>query len=506
MDAILLKADTEQAMKLRFTIAALLVCAGLGVAHADIIYLNTGGVLKGKIVKSDDSEITVQTKHGETTISRDDIGKIEACESVAQLYYDKLDKLEQGKAEPHFKLGQWLKRINEPALARDEYEKAIIINPDHAGARAQLGYIKKGGKWVKKDAKPKTPKVIVKRGKKKPKEPADEHNLLSGASEETKKLINKLASAVKSEREEALKKLAELFRWGDVRAVQAYMRYREAKLIITLQQHEGEILNLLHGQLDQDLRDRQLRWFNRYNKATTMRERRHACKTLGMLLKGELAGLKKMTAENAANALDKRTDLITFLKETQAWLKDKNEFTTEFGTCLTDTYRAVLWARAGKEKRSARYAAKLDSFDKYLVRIILSWHLEEKSARAAKEMLTDINSLRETEKLGKLKMNAIASKAALGHARDMFVNQFFSHTSPTFGTPDYRLQRQFSLKVNWKTSTEGELISKRSSVAAVAFNEWARDKSVRETLLSKEWKSVGIANLGSYWVVILLRK
>jgi uncharacterized protein YkwD len=121
-------------------------------------------------------------------------------------------------------------------------------------------------------------------------------------------------------------------------------------------------------------------------------------------------------------------------------------------------------------------------------------------------MLTDINSLRETEKLGKLKMNVIALKAALGHARDMFVNQFFSHTSPTFGTPDYRLQRQFSLKVNWKTSTEGELISKRSSVSRVVLYEWARDKSAKEILLGKEWKSVGIANLGTYWVVIFLGK
>ena len=118
-------------MKITSAAAAFLFCVILQAAHADIIYLNTGGVVKGKVVKDDGSEITIQTKHGQTTISRDDIDRIEECESVAQLYYDKLEKLPAGDADAHFKLGKWLEGINEPQLAKDEFEKAIILNPDH---------------------------------------------------------------------------------------------------------------------------------------------------------------------------------------------------------------------------------------------------------------------------------------------------------------------------------------------------------------------------------------
>jgi hypothetical protein len=243
------------------------VCLALAtVAHADIVYLNTGGVVKGRIIRSDDSEITVRTEHGETTVSRDEVEKIEECESVADLYYEKLEKVEQGSAQAHFDLGAWLKSINEPELARDEFEKAIIIDGDHSGARSELGYVRKGDKWVKKDAKPLAPRVVVKRGKPKEEDPADEHNLLSGATQEVRKLIGKLDSTLESEREEALQKLAAVFRHGDVQAVGEYMRYREAKIITSLQWQEGEILNLLHGQLDEDLYDREVRWFERFTE------------------------------------------------------------------------------------------------------------------------------------------------------------------------------------------------------------------------------------------------
>lgn len=494
-------------MKALSAICLIAICTAQATARADIIYLNTGGVVKGKVVKDDGSEITIRTKHGQTTISRDDIDRIDECESVAQLYYDKLEKLPAGDADAHFKLGKWLESIHEPQFASDEFEKTVILNPDHKAARAELGYVKKDGKWVKKDAKPKTPKVVVKKAGKKPEDaPSDEHNLLTGASKEVKALVAKLNSASAAEREDALKKLLDLRRWGDMRPVQEYMRYREAQMIITLQQYEGEILNLLPGQLDGDVRERQSRWFKRFKEAKGMRERLHSYKTLEMLLKDELAGLKKLGKDQAGNVLGEYAKLGVFLKETQGWLKERKQVTTEFGTCLTDVHRAALWARAGDEKKSLQFASKLEALDKYMLRIVFSWSLEEESSEAAKKMLSQLNSLREADKLPEVKLNELASKAAMGHARDMYVNEFFSHISPTFGTPTFRLQRQFSLKVNWKSDTEGELISKSSSSCWAVCKEWLSDKSAKETLLGKDWKSVGIANLGTHWVVIFLRK
>lgn len=474
-------------MRVVWTAVVLSLCLIQQSAQADIVYLNTGGVVKGEVIKDDGSEITIRTKHGETTISRDDIDRIEECESVEQLYYDKLEKLPGGDADAHFKLGEWLDNINEPQLAKDEFEKAIILKPEHEAARAKLGYVKRSGKWVRKDAKRKKPEVVVKKTAGKPEdEPSDEHNLLTGASKEVKALVTKLDSTSKTEREDSLKKLLDLRRWGDMRPVQEYMRYREAQLIITLQQYEGEILNLLPGQLDEDVRERQTRWFKRFKEAGGMRERLHSYKTLELLLKDELAGLKKLGKEQAGSVLGEHAKMLVFLKETQGWLKERKQVTTEFGTCLAEAHRAALWARAGDEKKSSEFAEKLEALDKYMLRIVVSWGLEDESDEAAKKMLSQLNSLRETEKLPELKMSELASKAALGHARDMYVNEFFSHISPTFGTPAYRLQRQYSLKVNWKSDTEGELISKSSSSCWAVCKEWLSDKAAKEILLGKE--------------------
>lgn len=492
-------------MKLRTITASVLLCLLACGAGADIIYLNTGGVVKGRIVESDDSEITVHTKHGQTTISRDDVDRIEACESVSALYYDKLEKLKQDDAQSHFTLAQWLKRINEPEFARDEFEKTIIIDPDHSGARAALDYIKKDNQWVRRDANPKKPRVVVNRTKK-DEEPADEHNLLGAASDEVKKLIKKLDSAIESEREEALGKLAEVYRWGDVQAVGEYMRYREAQLITLLQQQEGDILNLLHGQLDEDLHERQARWFQRHKSASTMRERLHAWKTLDLLLKNELALLKQLTGEQAKKTLTRHASLVVLLGETQQWLKKKEEFTTEFGTCLTDVYYGILHARAGDGKRASERAKELESLEKYLIRTVLSWQMEEKSAGLTKEMLSLLNAFRENKGLARLRLHEVASKAAVGHARDMYIHEYFGHTSPTFGTPAYRLQRWYSIKVGWKTEEEGELISKRSYLPTGAFNEWLGKESARATILGKDWQSVGMGALGDCWVIILLRR
>jgi len=472
--------------------------------QADIIYLNTGGVIKGKIIESDDSAITVRTKHGETELSRDDIDRIEECESVSQLYYDKLDKLPEKDAEAHYKLARWLDKINEPELANDEYDKTIILDPDHSGARSKLGYIKKGNAWIKKDSPPRQSRIKVnKRDKQDSQNVPDEHNLLSGTSDDARKAIKKLDSPLKSEREEALKTLAGLHKYGDVQAVQEYMRYREARLIVSLQQMEGGILNLLHGQLDEDLRERQTRWFERFREAGSMRERLHSWKTLDLLLKEELSQLKKLSKQDCEKILESHKNKLVFLEETSSWLKSKDVITTEFGSCLTDVYFALLNVRAGKVKKSQEFTEKLEPFDKYLYRIVTSWHLESKSGLLCTEMMGFINSLRESKGLSKLRIDENASKAAMSHARDMYVNEFFSHTSPTFGTPLFRLQRNFALKPGWKSETEGELISKHSSLPSAVFNEWMGKE--KDKLLNKDWTAAGIACLDNLWVVVFLK-
>ncbi|HZV00970.1 MAG TPA: hypothetical protein VFF73_29915, partial [Planctomycetota bacterium] len=62
--------------RVALTIASLLLT--VGVARADVVYLSSGGVVKGTIVKETADSITVKTPGGSTSIiPRNDIERIE---------------------------------------------------------------------------------------------------------------------------------------------------------------------------------------------------------------------------------------------------------------------------------------------------------------------------------------------------------------------------------------------------------------------------------------------
>jgi hypothetical protein len=121
-----------------------------GVARADVIYLNSGGIVKGTIVSENDRSITVKTPGGSTSvISRDEIERIEKGASPEAMYQERLKKIPLGDAEGHYQLGLWLKKINVANLARDEFQKTIMLDPEHKFARDELGYVHdRFGNWV----------------------------------------------------------------------------------------------------------------------------------------------------------------------------------------------------------------------------------------------------------------------------------------------------------------------------------------------------------------------
>ena len=128
------------------SVVLILCCA---VASGDVIYLNTGGVVKGKITERNMDSIVVVTEQGnKTTILLEDIEKIEEGASVEEMYKEKLSKIKEGDAEGHYQLGMWLKKVNYHKEAKEEFEKAIILNPDHRFARAELGYVERKDGWA----------------------------------------------------------------------------------------------------------------------------------------------------------------------------------------------------------------------------------------------------------------------------------------------------------------------------------------------------------------------
>jgi tetratricopeptide (TPR) repeat protein len=125
------------------------LCAG--AARADTIYLANGGKLEGTIIKEEPDKVTIKTKYGTQTIDRMDIDRVDASKSERELYEEKKAQIEDNDAEGFYRLGLWCKENGLEQQAEAEMERVLEIDPDHDGARAELGYQKYEGEWLTED-------------------------------------------------------------------------------------------------------------------------------------------------------------------------------------------------------------------------------------------------------------------------------------------------------------------------------------------------------------------
>lgn len=118
------------------------------ICDGDVIYLNTGGVVKGKIIERDIDKLVVRTPYGLTTIPADDIDYIEEGGSLKEMYEERLKQIRGNDIDAHYNLGVWLRNVGMFEEAKAEFDRVIKLDPDHPDARCELGYVRKGDKWL----------------------------------------------------------------------------------------------------------------------------------------------------------------------------------------------------------------------------------------------------------------------------------------------------------------------------------------------------------------------
>jgi len=132
-------------------LAVFVALAAASPAIADVIHLNTGGVVKGEIVRQNRREIVVRMESGTTTaIPRTDIERIVAGASPEEMYRERLDRIDPSDPEARYALGLWLKSIRCPELAEEEFLATVELEPDHRFARLELGHVRQDGEWVER--------------------------------------------------------------------------------------------------------------------------------------------------------------------------------------------------------------------------------------------------------------------------------------------------------------------------------------------------------------------
>ena len=122
-----------------------------------------------------------------------------------------------------------------------------------------------------------------------------------------------------------------------------------------------------------------------------------------------------------------------------------------------------------------------------------------------KEVVRLVNIEREKRGLQKLTLNAQICKVARIKSQDMINKKYFSHTSPTYGSP-FRMMESFGIRF----SAAGENIAYGQKTPAEVMKTWMNSPGHRENILSKTYTQIGVGLATSktgvkYWTQLFTK-
>jgi len=120
------------------------------------------------------------------------------------------------------------------------------------------------------------------------------------------------------------------------------------------------------------------------------------------------------------------------------------------------------------------------------------------------ELLRLVNNLRakgcrcgrkRMKPVGPLRLNKLLEKAAQAHANDMYRNDFFEHEGSDGSTVGERVER-----AGYAWSHVGENILWGMTDVKNVFEGWKKSPSHCKAMMDPEYKEMGVAYSGTYWV------
>jgi uncharacterized YkwD family protein len=106
------------------------------------------------------------------------------------------------------------------------------------------------------------------------------------------------------------------------------------------------------------------------------------------------------------------------------------------------------------------------------------------------------NQERAKNGLPALKVDATLSKMAHEKSRDMSANGYFSHTSPTYGSP-FDMMKQYGITYRYA----GENIAMGQKTPEEVVNAWMNSPGHRANILNPNYNYIGVGYVskGNYW-------
>ncbi|MFD0589787.1 CAP domain-containing protein [Paenibacillus sp. GCM10027627] len=115
------------------------------------------------------------------------------------------------------------------------------------------------------------------------------------------------------------------------------------------------------------------------------------------------------------------------------------------------------------------------------------------------QVVTLVNQERAKQGLPALQTDSLLGKVATEKARDMDVNNYFSHTSPTYGSP-FDMMRSFGVKYNFA----GENIASGQPTPARVMSDWMNSPGHRANILNKDFTKIGVGYVNGEWVQMFI--
>jgi len=130
----------------RAALRALALCLCAALCAADVVVLKDGRRIEGTVVREDEQKVVVRTGLGELEFERARVQQILRGKTAREEFAER--EAAARTADDFHALGQWAEGKQLPSLARKAWRRALELDPDHAAARAALGFVRHEGEWL----------------------------------------------------------------------------------------------------------------------------------------------------------------------------------------------------------------------------------------------------------------------------------------------------------------------------------------------------------------------
>ncbi len=133
---------------MKYALTALLTLGLAGVARADEVRLTNGRTLVG-IAHETDGRVVVETRLGDIGLPKAEVESIVPGRTSIHEYQERLAALDAcGGAAEIFALAEWAQEQGLVRYVNGLLQRTLEADPDHAGARKLLGFVRWEGRWI----------------------------------------------------------------------------------------------------------------------------------------------------------------------------------------------------------------------------------------------------------------------------------------------------------------------------------------------------------------------